>query len=366
MCIVRAEDPILVSAAPPRAASFFKGGPSLPDLNRCVGSIISAEVAAFCFAAASVCTFITKSERWNEVFHLNRRWALKTSQAISAERSPGLESPSALGGRKLSGKQTNGEIHSQPLRAGKDKGAVAHTPRRDRTHDAVGMKLSACDNHVGKVAFDDDEAATIPRAFEFPLEAFTACADAGSQVAGRLAFDKHSVQVRAQAQVSSFQACAFKRPTLRQKGCPGVWPRLAAVAKKYHSAFPRTVRSAAHAATTSLRGRPLLTFCSVKGSETVSLDLRPRRPVLYSFATARTKPSPFCSLASLAKKILNRGDGHKANTSDAAGLVQKNGLEIATIEEMVGQRLGERVAARDLVRAQISQVSERTLGLEEC
>ena len=60
-----------------------------------------------------------RSEWWGAVFLL--QWDTCLAVLLLRERSPGLESPAALGFRELSGKQANGKIHGQALRTGKNE-----------------------------------------------------------------------------------------------------------------------------------------------------------------------------------------------------------------------------------------------------
>ena len=148
------------------------------------------------------------------------------------ERSPGLESPAALGFRKLAGKEPPGEIRSQALGPGKDEWRIAQRPRGERANDGIVMNASCGNNHIREAAFDDDrKSATVPRAFEFPLEAFAASADAVCQVPRSLTLDHGSVRVRGQGEIATFQGWRAQAPAFRQQGCPRVRPRLAGVAR---------------------------------------------------------------------------------------------------------------------------------------
>ena len=84
--------------------------------------------------------------------------------------------------------------------------------------------------YVGQRALDyDDQFPYIAPALKFPFKAFSVCSNTARHVAGCLALYNRAFRQGRQHNVASFKFLADEFPTVGQKRCPGVWPRVAVI-----------------------------------------------------------------------------------------------------------------------------------------
>ena len=147
---------------------------------------------------------------------------------------------------ELGGEQATRQNPQPTLTSGKDKRAVAQRPRRERAQDCVVMNASGGDSHIGEAALDDTtKRPAVPASAQLALEAFAASADAGGQVAGRLALDDSSVGCEAKQKSPVSSAARSRLQPCGRVSLPGMIGRFPRITKHDH-AMRRDLKNAAH------------------------------------------------------------------------------------------------------------------------